>query len=172
KRLGLPIDVFIAASNINRPVPDYLLTGIFTPRPSRQTIANAMDVGNPGNFARILLMFDHSWEAIKKEIKGYSYTDEQIRAVIHDVYHKTGYILDPHGAIGYMALKEYMNSLDACGIFLETAHPAKFHSIIEEIIQTKINIPSRLLQCLEKEKKAILINNQFDDLKDFLFSKM
>lgn len=172
KRLGLPIDVFIAASNINRPVPDYLVTGIFTPRPSRQTIANAMDVGNPGNFARILLMFNHSWEAIKKEIKGYSYTDEQIRAVIHDVYHKTGYILDPHGAIGYMALKEYMNSLDACGIFLETAHPAKFHSIIEEIIQTKINIPSRLLQCLEKEKKTILINNQFDDLKDFLFSNV
>jgi len=172
KRLGLPIDVFIAASNINRPVPDYLVTGIFTPRPSRQTIANAMDVGNPGNFERILLMFDHSWETIKKEIKGYSYTDEQIRAVIYDVYHKTGYILDPHGAIGYMALKEYMNSLDACGIFLETAHPAKFHSIIEEIIQTKINIPSRLLQCLEKEKKAILINNQYDDFKDFLFSKM
>lgn len=172
KRLGLPIDVFIAASNINRSVPDYLVTGMFTPRPSRQTIANAMDVGNPGNFARILLMFDHSWEAIKKEIKGYSYTDEQIRAVIHDVYHKTGYILDPHGAIGYMALKEYMNSLDACGIFLETAHPAKFHSIIEEIIQTKINIPSRLLKCLGKEKKTILINNQFDDLKDFLFSKM
>lgn len=172
KRLGLPIDVFIAASNINRPVPDYLLTGIFTPRPSRQTIANAMDVGNPGNFERILLMFDHSWEAIKKEIKGYSYTDEQIRAVIYDVYHKTGYILDPHGAIGYMALKEYMNSFDVCGIFLETAHPAKFHSIVEEIIQTKINIPSRLLQCLEKEKKTILINNQFDDLKDFLFSKM
>jgi threonine synthase len=172
KRLGLPIDVFIAASNINRPVPDYLVTGIFTPRPSRQTIANAMDVGNPGNFERILLMFDHSWEAIKKEIKGYSYTDEQIRTVIHDVYHKTGYILDPHGAIGYMALKEYMNSFDACGIFLETAHPAKFHSIVEKIIKTKINIPSRLLQCLEKEKKTILINNQFDDLKDFLFSKM
>jgi threonine synthase len=172
KKLGLAIDEFIAASNINKPVPDYLETGQFIPRTSVQTIANAMDVGNPGNFARIQTMYDYSWEAIREDVKGYSYFDDQVKNIMKTVYNKTGYILDPHGAIGYLALKDYMLSNDVCGIFLETAHPAKFYQIVEDTIRTEIDIPARLLQCLDKGKKTILIKNQYDDLRDFLRSKL
>jgi threonine synthase len=170
KRLGLPVEIFLAASNINRPVPDYLETGEFKPRPSLETIANAMDVGNPGNFARILEMYDHSWTAIKKEIIGYSYTDDQIRKTIKQVYKKTGYLLDPHGATGYLALREYLYDHPGIGIFFETAHPAKFHTLIEEVIEEKLIIPARLEQYNKREKKTISINNRFEDIKSFLLS--
>lgn len=170
KRLGLPVEIFLAASNINRPVPDYLETGEFKPRPSLETIANAMDVGDPGNFVRILEMYNHSWKAIKKEIIGFSYTDDQIRKTIKQVYKKTGYLLDPHGATGYLALKEYLYDHPGIGIFFETAHPAKFHTIIEEIIEEDLIIPDRLEQYNKREKKTILINNRFEDMKSFLLS--
>ncbi len=170
KRLGLPVEIFLAASNINRPVPDYLETGEFKPRSSLETIANAMDVGDPSNFARILEMYDHSWKAIRKEIIGYSYTDDQIRKTIKQVYKKTGYLLDPHGATGYLALKEYLYDHPGIGIFFETAHPAKFHTIIEEVIEENLIIPDRLKQYNKREKKTILINNRFEDMKSFLLS--
>ena len=170
KRLGLPVEIFLAASNINRPVPDYLETGIFTSRPSLETISNAMDVGNPSNFARILEMYDHSWDRIKNEIIGYSYTDDQIRKTIQQTYGKTGYLLDPHGATGYLALKEHLYDHPGIGIFFETAHPAKFHTIIEEVIEENLIIPDRLEQYNKREKKTILINNRFEDMKSFLLS--
>lgn len=170
KRLGLPVEIFLAASNINRPVPDYLETGEFRPRPSLETIANAMDVGNPGNFARILEMYDHSWKAIKKDITGYSHTDDQIRKTIKQVYKKTGYLLDPHGATGYLALREYLYDHPGIGIFFETAHPAKFHTIIEEVIEEKLIIPDRLEQYNKREKKTVLISNQFEVFKNYLLS--
>ena len=168
KRLGLPVEIFLAASNINRPVPDYLETGEFKPRLSFETIANAMDVGAPSNFARILEMYDHSWDRIKNEIIGYSYTDDQIRKTIQQTYGKTGYLLDPHGATGYLALKEYLYDHPGIGIFFETAHPAKFHTIIEEVIEENLIIPDRLEQYNIREKKTILINNRFEDMKSFL----
>ena len=170
KRLGLPVEIFLAASNINRPVPDYLETGEFKPRPSFETIANAMDVGDPSNFARILEMYDHSWKAIRKEIIGYSYTDDQIRKTIKQLYTKTGYLLDPHGATGYLALKEYLYDHPGIGIFFETAHPAKFHTIIEEVIEENLIIPDRLEQYNKREKKTILMNSRFEDMKSFLLS--
>ncbi|MBE9511700.1 MAG: threonine synthase [Bacteroidetes bacterium] len=172
KRLGLPVKIFLAASNINRPVPDYLETGEYKPRPSLETIANAMDVGNPSNFARILEMYDHAWKAIKKEIIGYSYTDDQIRKTIKQVYMKKGYLLDPHGATGYLALKEYLYDHPGIGIFFETAHPAKFHTIIEEVIEENLIIPEKLLEFNNRRKKTVVISNRFKDLKNYLFSQI
>ncbi|MCH7658252.1 MAG: threonine synthase [Bacteroidetes bacterium] len=172
KRLGLPVEIFLAASNINRPVPDYLETGEFKPRPSIETIANAMDVGNPGNFERILEMYDHSWKAIKKEIIGFSYTDDQIRKSIKQVYKNTGYLLDPHGATGYLALKEYLYDHPGIGIFFETAHPAKFHTIIEEIIEEDLIIPEKLLEFDNRRKKTVVISNRFEDFKNYLLSQI
>lgn len=172
KRLGLPVEIFLAASNINRPVPDYLETGEFKPRPSLETIANAMDVGNPGNFARILEMYDHSWKAIKKDIIGFSYTDDQIRKTIKQVYKNTGYLLDPHGATGYLALKEYLYDHPGIGIFFETAHPAKFHTVIEEIIEEDLIIPEKLLEFGNRRKKTVVISNRFEDFKNYLLSQI
>lgn len=172
KRLGLPVEIFLAASNINRPVPDYLETGEFKPRPSIETIANAMDVGNPGNFARILEMYNHSWKAIKKEIIGFSYTDDQIRKTIKQVYKNKGYLLDPHGATGYLALKEYLYDHPGIGIFFETAHPAKFHTVIEAIIEEDLIIPEKLLEFGNRRKKTVVISNRFEDFKNYLLSQI
>lgn len=172
KKMGLPVSKFIASSNNNRPVPDYLDTGIFTPRPSVETIANAMDVGNPSNFERILALYNHSHEMIGKVIKAYSFTDEQIKTIIREVYENTGYLPDPHGATGYGGLKHYLSKKEATGIFLETAHPAKFHKVIEEVIQEEFTIPEKLLKYDNRQKKTVVISNRFKDLKNYLLSQI
>jgi threonine synthase len=164
QKMGLPIDRFIASANANDIVPSYLSNGIFDPRASDQTISNAMDVGNPSNFARMLDLFKDDVNLFREHISGFSYTDEQTRVCMKEVYTKYGYMLDPHGAIGYLGLKEYMKGKDGVGIFFETAHPAKFGDVVEKTINTKIDIPARLQEYVEKTKVSIEMENSYKEL--------
>ncbi len=168
KKSGLPIAQFIASANINDVVPEYLQKGIFTPRASVSTISNAMDVGNPSNFVRILELYNHSWEQIKQDISGFSFNDNETRAIIKNVYEKYNYILDPHGAVAYLGLSEYLKNNKMQGIFLETAHPAKFYDTVQNEISGNLKIPQRLKESLLKKKKSIEIGNRLDDLKEIL----
>jgi threonine synthase len=167
KRMGLPISRFIAANNRNDIFLQYLLTGKYNPRPSTATIANAMDVGDPSNFARILDLYGHSHDAIMKDISGCSYTDEEIRETVKDTWQKTGYLLDPHGAVGYRALKEFLQPGEV-GVFLETAHPAKFLESVESIIGEKVEIPQKLQEFMKGKKQSIELSKDFDTFKSFL----
>jgi threonine synthase len=164
QKMGLPIDRYIASANANDSVPNYLSNGIFDPRASVQTISNAMDVGNPSNFARMLDLFKEDLNAFRDHISGYSYTDEETRVCMQEVYNKHGYMLDPHGAIGYLGLKEYMKGKDGVGVFFETAHPAKFGDVVEETINTKIDIPARLQEYVDKTKVSIEMENSYEQL--------
>ncbi len=168
-KMGLPVKHYIIATNVNDVVPEYLKTGKFSPRPSIPTIANAMDVGNPSNFARILDLFGHSHDAIAATMSAYSYTDERLRETIAEVYQRTGYLLDPHGAAGYQALKAYTPRENGIpGVFLETAHPGKFSLTVEEVIKSTIEIPDKLKEASNKEKHSILLSSKFEDFKDYL----
>ncbi|MEG1684945.1 MAG: threonine synthase [Bacteroides sp.] len=170
KRMGLPVRRFIAANNRNDIFYQYLLTGNYSPRPSIATIANAMDVGDPSNFARVLALYDNSHEAISKDISGTTYTDEDIRQTLQAAYNETHYLLDPHGACGYRALKEGLKTGET-GIFLETAHPAKFRDTVENIIGEKIEIPAKLRAFMKGEKKTILMNKDFSSFKSYLLKE-
>ena len=168
KKMGLPVAQFLAATNINDVLPEYLNTQIFTPRPSRSTISNAMDVGNPSNFARITELYKQDWGKISQDITGYSFEDEQVRCTIRQVYKEKKYILDPHGAVAYAALKKYRENKSITGVFLETAHPAKFSEVVEAELNTKIELPHRLKKFMAKEKLSLAMNNSFTDFKAFL----
>lgn len=167
KRMGLPVKRFIAANNRNDIFLQYLKTGEYNPRPSVQTVANAMDVGDPSNFARILDLYGKSHEAIVAEISGYSYTDEQIKKTLEDTYERTGYLLDPHGACGYQALKDSLQP-DETGVFLETAHPAKFIETVESVVDDRIAIPNKLKAFMTGKKQSVGISNDFNDFKILL----
>jgi threonine synthase len=168
REMGLPVSHFIAANNANDVVYQYLKTAVFEPRHSVETIANAMDVGDPSNFARILDLFKYSHEIISGVISGYRYTDEEIRETIGDVYKRTGYICDPHGACGYRSLKEFSDS-NQTGIFLETAHPAKFIETVESVIgKGKVPLPEKLAAFLKGEKQSIPMGNDFEGFRGFL----
>jgi threonine synthase len=167
KRMGLPISRFIAANNRNDIFFQYLQTGVYSPRPSVSTIANAMDVGDPSNFARVLDLYGGSYEAISAEISGVSYTNEQISETLKTCKQETGYLLDPHGAIGYRALQESLKA-DEIGVFLETAHPAKFLETVENIIGEKVEIPQKLQEFMKGEKKSISLSKEFSSFKNFL----
>lgn len=169
-RLGLPILRFIAANNANDVFYKYLQTGNYQPQASIQTLANAMDVGAPSNFARIYDLFDGSHHRISSLISGATYTDEHIREAIKQCFSETGYILDPHGACGYEALKENLQPSET-GIFLETAHPAKFKEKVEKIINQDIDIPQRLKTFMSGKKQSIAMSKQFDDFKAFLMKE-
>lgn len=185
-KMGLPVKKYIAATNINDIVPEYLKTGNFIPRPSIATIANAMDVGNPSNFDRILDLYGHSHSKINDAVAGYSYTDDQIRKIIGNVYKRCGYILDPHGATSYQALLDYLlntaalntnalnkpikDSHESIGFFIETAHPAKFADIVEEVIGKKIEIPESLQQAMNKTPIKTTLSADYKDLRDYLLS--
>jgi threonine synthase len=144
-------------------------TGKFRPRPSIPTIANAMDVGNPSNFARILDLYGHSHQAICQDMTAFSYTDEELRKTIGDVYHRTGYLLDPHGAAGYHALKAYTPKEPGIpGVFLETAHPGKFSLTVEEVIRATVEIPEQLLEASSKKKSSMLLSPDFSEFKEYL----
>ncbi len=171
KEMGLPVSQFIAASNVNRPVPDYLETGVFNPRPSIETIANAMDVGNPSNFERILTLYQNSREKICEVIKTWGFTDKQIKTIIRQTWEETGYLPDPHGAIGYGALKQYLKKEKATGIFLETAHPAKLNMVMDELTEKKMVIPEKLKQFDAGIKKSIPMDNNYQELKAFLMEE-
>jgi len=169
KRMGLPLKRFIAANNRNDIFLQYLQTGEYKPRPSVSTIANAMDVGDPSNFARVLDLFGGSHDAIVSEISGVSYNDLQIAETLKACYSETGYLLDPHGACGYRALKEGLLENET-GVFLETAHPAKFLETVENIIGEKVEIPLKLQEFMKGEKKSLSLSKDFDTFKAYLLS--
>jgi len=171
KHMGLPIEKFIASANINDVVPEYLKTGKFMPRSSKNTISNAMDVGNPSNFARILEMYDNHWKNIKKDIVGYSFTDAETKKTMKDVFKRTGYVLDPHGAVAYAGLKSYQKEHNSVGIFLETAHPAKFLETVEKTLGKKIEIPEKLKATLDKKKLSIEMENSYKIFREFLLKR-
>jgi threonine synthase len=172
ERMGLPVFKFIAATNINDVFPMYLKTKTFAPKPSIMTISNAMDVGNPSNFSRIMYLFDN-WGLISEKIFGASFSDELTINAMKEIFEKYNYIIDPHGAVGFLGLKKYielkkMNHLN--GIILETAHPAKFVDTVEKAIQIKIKTPSGLEEILKKKKASIRISNNFSELKEILLN--
>ncbi len=172
REMGLPVNMFLSANNLNDVVPAYLLTGQFEPRPSVATIANAMDVGDPSNFVRILDLFDGKHEWVSDHMAGYSFSDHQIREIIRKIHEKTGYLCDPHGATGYQAAKTCLEEHpEMTGIFLETAHPAKFWETVEEVIDQKVILPERLATFQERTKNAILMKPEFDRFKSYLLDQ-
>ncbi len=170
KRMGLPVKRFIAANNRNDIFLEYLKTGEYKPRPSVATIANAMDVGDPSNFARILDLYGHAHEAISAEISGVSYNDEQIADTMRNCKKETGYLLDPHGACGYQALKDGLKEGEV-GVFLETAHPAKFLDTVQDILGEKVEIPEKLQEFMKGEKQSEPMTKSFADFKAYLMSR-
>ncbi len=170
KKMGLAIGHFLAATNANDILPQYLSSGSFNPKPSIETISNAMDVGNPSNYARMQDIYNNSLAQFKDETTGYTYSDEQTRETIKQVYRKYNYILDPHGAIGYRALDEYLANKNASGIFLETAHPIKFRGVVEKQINFKMLIPQSLQSALNGQKKFAKSSPQYQVFKNLLVS--
>jgi threonine synthase len=169
REMGLPVHTFLSANNINDVIASYLLTGKYKPRPSTPTIANAMDVGDPSNFVRILDLFKHNYDWITEHLKGYSFTDTEIRKIIGRVYKECGYLCDPHGATGYEAARSYRTDHpEMTGVFLETAHPAKFRESVEEVIGTAVEMPERLAAFDKLEKNSIEIDVEYDNLKNYL----
>lgn len=172
REMGLPVHTYLSANNVNDIFPIYLLTGQYKPRSSTPTIANAMDVGDPSNFARILDLFDHKHEWIATHIKGYSYSDHEIREIMGRVYKNTGYLCDPHGATGYQAARNFRDEHpEYTGIFLETAHPAKFKETVEEVILEAVKIPKNLSLLAHRKKQATFLNPVFQDFKNYLLGK-
>lgn len=177
-QMGLPVKRFIAANNANDVFYQYLQTGLYTPKASVQTLANAMDVGDPSNFARILNLYSKNGalsaadthRAITQLINGATYTDEQISETMRQCYHETGYVLDPHGACGYRALKEQLKPGEM-GVFCETAHPAKFKEKVDQILDTDIEIPARLRAFMEGKKQNVELSKDFQDFKRFLMAR-
>ena len=167
KRMGLPVERFVASNNRNDIFFQYLQTGVYTPRPSIATIANAMDVGDPSNFARVLDLYGGSHAAISAEISGATYTDEQIAETMREVWKKDHYLLDPHGACGFRALAEGLKPSET-GVFLETAHPAKFKDTVEKIIGEAVEIPAKLQAFMRGEKKSLPMSKDFADFKQYL----
>jgi threonine synthase len=169
KKMGLPVKRFLAATNINDVVPQYLNNGVFVPRPSRSTISNAMDVGNPSNFVRMIELYGGDVAAIREDVKGYAFTDTQTKEALSNVFVNSNYLMDPHGAIGYLALEQHIGQ-DDFGVFLETAHPGKFWQEVERIIQHEVDLPSRLRSFLSGEKKSVEIDPTLNSLKNILLA--
>ncbi|MBF0650636.1 threonine synthase [Dysgonomonas sp. GY75] len=167
KRMGLPVTRFIAANNSNDIFYKYLQTGEYNPRPSVQTIANAMDVGNPSNFVRVLDLYGKSLNEIKRDISGEWYNDDCIKKIVKATYDETGYLLDPHGACGYQALKDELQPGET-GVFLETAHPAKFLETVESIIGRQVAIPEKLQAFMKGKKQSVDMSKEFADFKQYL----
>lgn len=166
KKMGLPIHRFIAATNINKIVPEYLKTGIFQPKPSVQTISNAMDVGNPSNFVRMMDLYKHDHSAILKDISGYHLNDAETKAALLELYHTYNYIGDPHGAIGYKSLELLKDG--ETGLFLETAHPSKFADIVEEVIGVSVEIPERLQILADRKKQSVVLGKEYHGFKEWM----
>ena len=168
-KMGLPVHQFIAATNANDVVPEYLATGEYKPRPSTRTLSNAMDVGSPSNFARMLDIYSSTWNIMKQDITGYAYTDAETCVGVKEVFDKYQYVIDPHGAVGYLAFKEYQKqNPNTQGVILETAHPAKFIDTVEETIGQEVDIPERLAILADKKKEAIQMGIDFGGFKEWL----
>ena len=169
---GLPARHFIAACNANKVVPDFLQTQNYIPQKAIATISNAMDVGDPSNFVRILRLFNYQFIDLKNTLSSYSISDEETRQTMEEVYDKENYLLDPHGAVAYLALKNYLEQHPGeQGLFLETAHPVKFYDVVEPVIHQQIPIPESVQSILNKEKQSILMEADFNDLKEYLLNR-
>ena len=168
--MGLPVKRFIAANNANDVFYNYLQTGQYEPKPSVQTLANAMDVGDPSNFARIYDLYGKSHERIASLISGATYTDDQIRETMRQCYAETDYVLDPHGACGYQALVDGLQEGEV-GVFCETAHPAKFKEKVDDILGIDVEIPERLAAFMRGEKQSVPMTKEFRDFKQYLLQQ-
>lgn len=176
QKTGMPAAGFIAATNANDVVPEYLKTGEFNPRASERTISNAMDVGKPSNFERILYLFGGDHQKIKKHLWGASFSDSETKKAIKKVYGETGYLMDPHTAVGFRAIQRYRatdnsyfeEAFSTPFVILSTAHPAKFGDVIESVIDKKVEIPARLKASLDKQKQSVGMSDNYDDLKKWL----
>jgi threonine synthase len=167
QKLGLPVKHFVASTNINDTVPNYLVAGVYSPKPSKATISNAMDVGNPSNFIRIRELFNNDLKTLKSAFSSYSFTDTETREAMKKIYNTSGYVADPHGAIGYLGLKKYGLSANEFGVFLETAHPVKFLDVVEDTLPVKVEIPAQIQKVMNNKKAALKVAS-YQDLKDFL----
>ena len=167
QKLGLPIKHFIASTNINDTVPNYLMNGVFEPKASKATISNAMDVGNPSNFIRIRELFNNDLEKLRTTFSSYSFSDDETRESMKNIYSSSGYVADPHGAIGYLGLKKYRLSTNEFGVFLETAHPVKFLDVVKETLSIQVKVPEQIQKVINNKKISIKISN-YDNLKRFL----
>ncbi|MBN2090648.1 threonine synthase [candidate division KSB1 bacterium] len=172
RKMGLPVAKFVAAVNANDGIPKYLKSGQYQAQPTRQTLSNAMDVGNPSNFARILDLYHHNPAKIREDFWSTSILDDEVRQTIREVYVQFNYILEPHGAVGYAALKRYLNESGRknMAILLETAHPAKFWEVVHELIPASMTMPERLKKCQMLEKKSVLLPANFHLVKEFLLN--
>jgi threonine synthase len=172
-RSGLPVSHFIAACNENNVVTEYLETGNYVPKKSVATLSNAMDVGDPSNFVRILELFDQEFQSLKNVMSSFSFSDEETKSILKEVYLNDNYLLDPHGAVGYAALKKYLDqNPNHKGMFLETAHPVKFYDVVEPVIGAKVSIPVAVNDLLGLKKESIKMDAEYDLVKEFLLNKM
>jgi threonine synthase len=169
KRMGLPIEHFIIATNINKVVPAYLESGLYQSTPTVPTISNAMDVSKPSNFVRMIDLYGNDWEAIKSDISGDHYTDDETREAIKRVEEEQNYLLDPHGAVGFLAMEKYQETHpDVYGVVLGTAHPSKFLDVVEPVTGKAVEVPERLAVLADRKKEANLMGADFESFKDFL----
>ena len=172
KHMGLKVKHFIAATNANDTVVNYLHSGDYQPRPSVATLSNAMDVGNPSNFARMLELYNKDYRRMAKEVHSAAFSDEATKEAIAELFKKYAYLMDPHGAVGYLGWKDYVQKFKSqdCGILCETAHPGKFIEIMDSVLPGKVQIPERLAQVLTKEKQAQKLSKHFAEFKSYLLS--
>ncbi len=169
KQLGLPVVHFVAATNNNAIVPNFMESGVYHPKPSVATISNAMDVGDPSNFIRIRHLFNDDLALLRENLSSYSFTDEQTKGAMRKIYNENTYVADPHGAVAYLGLKKYQESHpNTYGIFLETAHPVKFLDIVEDTIRENIELPEKIAKLMDKKKKSIKIAD-YIEFKNYLF---
>ncbi|WP_010521109.1 threonine synthase [Aquimarina agarivorans] len=168
-KLGMPVKHFVASVNVNDTVVNYLETGKYEPKASIATISNAMDVGNPSNFIRIQQLFENNFDDLKKDFSSFSFNDSETRTAMQEINSESGYIADPHGAVGYLGLKKYHLKNNEYGIFLETAHPVKFLDVVEETLNTKVVIPEQIKEVLDKEKVFTAIS-KYEELKNYLLT--
>lgn len=171
KKMGLPLLHFVASTNSNDTVPVFMKSGEYKAKPSVATLSNAMDVGNPSNFTRIVELYEHNFEQLAHDFSSWSYSDEDTVQAMQTIYNSTKYIAEPHGAVGYLGLKNYLKTNpNTIGVFLETAHPVKFLEEVESILNIKLDIPNDIAELLKKEKHSILIQN-YNEFKKFLIEK-
>ena len=171
QRLGMPVKHFIASTNVNDTVPQFMQTGKYHPKPSTATISNAMDVGDPSNFIRIRHLFQDDFETLNENLSSFSFTDVNTKSAMKEIHKEFGYVADPHGAVGYLGFREYQKTHpNVYGVFLETAHPVKFLDVVEDTLGTTLEIPSQIQKVMGKEKKSIKINT-YGELKTFLINR-
>ncbi len=171
QRLGMPVKHFIAATNVNDTVPEFMETGEYKPKPSSATISNAMDVGDPSNFIRIRHLHNDDFEALKANLSSYPFTDEETKKAMLHIYKTSDYIADPHGAVGYLGIQKYRKDHpETFGVFLETAHPVKFLDVVEETIGHTLELPTQIKKVMGKEKSSIKIG-KYEELKSYLLKR-